>query len=96
MAGGYRHASFGGFPLLSPTGTWQYRLLLVLLMATGCRQAAVVFLDSKYCVLQVQSQTFLACKLQKMIGFSLPKLQNSIDLWGSKVQYIIVGMLKTI
>ena len=68
VAGGYRHASFGGFPLLSPTGTWQYRLLLILLMATGCRQAAVVFLDSKYSVLQVQSQTFLACKLQKMIG----------------------------
>ena len=93
VAGGNRHASFWGFPLLSPTGTWQYRLLLVLLMATGCRQAAVVFLDSKYCVLQVQSQTFLACKLQKMIGFSLPKLQNLIRLIPYKLQNLIIFAL---
>ena len=31
-----------------------------------------------------------------MIGFLLSKLQNSIDFWGNKVQYIIAGMLKTI
>ena len=73
--------------------TWQYRLLLVLLMATGCRQAAVVFLDSKYSVLQVQSQTFLACKLQKMIGFSLPKLQNLIRFIPCKLQNLIIFAL---